>query len=331
MTTIKDVAKLAGVGQGTASRALSGIGSVSEESRKAVMDAARKLSFSPSATARALSNGQSGIIGTLTPTFGGQYFSTALTIAEREIRAAGKHMVVISSAEGTHHAREDVEGISSLKARGCDGILMLDSRASERDLIAATIGGPPIALVNRDIPSLPEMCFSIDHFDAGRAVGQYLAAKGHKDLAVVGGPLEIEGSKFRYEGFLAGLAELGVSVNPRLCQHTEFSFEGGRIAADALIAAGRPFTALFCGSDDIAIGAKSRLEHAGVRPEIVGYDNLPLHGYIDTVFSSVATPDEEMVRNACAYLLNKCYGGQRPIAHRFKAKLVIRDSVDRSR
>src|SRR5690606_21516076 len=97
MATRHDVAQLARVGVGTASRALSGNGAVARETRIRVHEAAAKLNFRPSSAARALSHKEQGLIGIMTPQFDGLFFGQALNIAEREIRKAGKHLMVASS------------------------------------------------------------------------------------------------------------------------------------------------------------------------------------------------------------------------------------------
>ncbi|WFU12881.1 LacI family DNA-binding transcriptional regulator (plasmid) [Rhizobium sp. CB3090] len=324
MATIRDVAKLAGVGLGTASRVLSGSGSVSESAKLAVQDAVRKLNFRPSSTARALSKRQSGIIGVLAPLFHGYYYATAISLTERQIRSAGKHMVLMSSRGEKDSRWDDARGLASLMERNCDGILILGTALSERELLAAAIQGPAIAILNRRINALDEACFSIDHFAAGRAVGQHMLAQGHRQFATITGPMDIEDARLRHEGFVGALSERGVALDPALIVEGNYEMEGGELGAAVLLSAGRPFTGLFCGNDETAISAKNSLKRAGINPYIVGYDNMSLLDYAGIEISSVEVPIADLVSNACAYLLNRCYGVEGAVSRAFSARLIVR-------
>lgn len=259
MTTIRDVAKLAGVGVGTASRALTGRGSVSEAARAAVEEAARKLNFRPSLTARSLSTGQTGLIGVLTPQFDGVYFGTAVSAAEREIRAAGRHMVVMSTHSDPNLPWSEALGLESLAERRVDGILHLSTRHSEKELILAAADGPELAIVNRRINALRHICYSVDHYAAGRSVADYLLARGHREFATISGPLDVDDAAERHAGFMDGLAVAGISIDDDLIVQGTFHLESGRSAAERLSASAKSFSALFCGNDLMAISAQAYL------------------------------------------------------------------------
>ncbi len=324
MATIRDVAKLAGVGVGTASRVISGNGSVSAAARVAVERAARELNFRPSSTARSLSSGKTGLLGVLTPQFAGPYFGMALSVAERELRQAGRHMIVVSAHNDAENNWSDAKGLTSLIDRGVDGILHLSTSHAEKDLILASQLGPALAIINRRVPALADMCFHVDHYAAGRSVAKRMLADGHREFATISGPLSIEDARQRHEGFLDGLSEAGVFMDSALVLEGNFGMTSGRDAADLLLAEGKPFTALFCGNDEMAIAAHGQMIRAGRHPAVFGYDNMPLLDFAGIKISSVEIPIQEMVRNACRYLLNRCYGGEHPVIHEFGTRLVLR-------
>ncbi len=324
MTTIRDVAKLAKVSLSTASRALSGSPAVVASTRLAVEEAARALNFRPSSLGRALSNRQAGLLGVLTPRLGGHYFSTILEAAERTIRAAGKHVIVVSSVDPTDETWGDTEGLAYLTDRDCDGILLLASELSEAELIVLAERFPAIALFNRQIPALAGNCFSADHHGAGRAVAEHLLRRGHRNIATITGPMGTEDARLRHEGFAEVLAEAGIPLDPRLVTEGNYRFESGMPCASALLASGLEFTALFCGSDEMAIAAHSYLARNGKTPEIVGYDDIEVLTYSELSIASVSVPTAEIASNACHFLLNRCFGGDRPVQRQFSTKLVLR-------
>ena len=92
MATIKDVARLAGVGQGTASRVVSGKGAVSPATLERVKKAIEELGYRPSHAARVLLSGSSRMIGVYIPILKGTFYTPILQLIDTELRAAGLHM-----------------------------------------------------------------------------------------------------------------------------------------------------------------------------------------------------------------------------------------------
>lgn len=324
MTTIRDVAKLAGVGVGTASRALSSNGSVSEAAKTAVLQAARKLNFTPSPTARSLSTGKTGLIGVLVPQFDGEYFATAISVAEREIRAAGRHMVVMSASGDAAMPWSDSLGMESLMERRVDGILHLSTRHTERELLLATEKGPHIAIVNRMVRSLSDVCYSADHYAAGRMVADHLLMRGHRKFATISGPLAVDDAYERHRGFIDQLSVAGITIDPDLVAEGDFYMETGRAGAERLFATGKEFTALFCGNDLMAISAQAYLAMRGLQPTVVGYDNNAILDLAGLKISSVNIPIADMVRNGVWSLLSRCYGDKHTVTQDFRTRIVER-------
>ena len=124
MATIKDVAKLAGVGLGTASRVVSGKGSVSPATLARVKKAIDELGFRPSHAARALLSGTSRMVGVYIPVLSGTFYTPILQIIDTELRAAGVHMVLAFGVGLGDERRQAIEGVEFLVERGCDGFVI---------------------------------------------------------------------------------------------------------------------------------------------------------------------------------------------------------------
>lgn len=325
MSTIRHVAKLAGVSVATVSRAMSGSPLVSEAARAAVDEAAKALNYRPSSIARALSNRRSSMLGVLTPRFDGAYYSTALDVAEREIRKANKHLVVATARGRSVAEPGDKEALQFLYERDCDGLLLLGSSLSERDIILLAEKGKPIALVNRHLASMPANCFSVDHRAAGRKVAEHLVAAGHTQMASISGPLHIEDARLRHLGFVEGLEAAGLALDSRLDVQGDYRFASGRAGADRILSSGLPFTAVFCGNDEMALSAKVRFDAANLDPTVFGYDNMSMVDYIGIDINSVSVPIEDVVSNACMFLLNICDNTKTSVKYEFQTELVIRE------
>lgn len=331
MTTIHDVAKLAGVASGTASNVIAGKPGVSQAKQKAVREAARKLNYRPSSIARALSKRQSDMIGLLTHGLHGPSSAKAISVAESEIRRAGKHVVVASSLDKGRSDWHDDKALSFLDDRDCDGIIVVGGGWSERQLTQLARRAKPTAFVNRRLALRPEVSFSVDHFSAGVSIAHHLLLEGHNQFAALKGPECLQDASLRHNGFAQAVAAAGFPIHPELVEGAELDFSGGKAAAERLLATGRPFTAVLCGNDEQAVAVETALSDANHAAKIFGYDGWDLLDYVRTGICTVSVPTADIVKNACAFLLNRCYGGERPVTYTFPTFLIIREAASATR
>ncbi len=174
MATIKDVARLAGVGVGTASRAISGKGSISPLAVARVQSAVAELNFHPSQIGRALSNRSLGMIGVFVPVISGSFYAPILQLTDNELYAIGRHMVLVTGSGHGDMRAQAKEAIDSLILRGCDGILVLSHSLLDEDLIEVHRKFPKIAILGRYIEELSENCFTVDDQEGGCLAAQTL-------------------------------------------------------------------------------------------------------------------------------------------------------------
>jgi LacI family transcriptional regulator len=330
-TTIKDVAHLSGVGIGTASRVISGKGSVAPETAERVREAIRALNFRPSSAGRALATRTMGMLGLYVPHFSGLYYGPILQAVDSELRAVGRHLVVANGC-GTGDARRlALDGLEFLMARECDGIVVSSNELLDADLRAAHERFPKIVVLNRRVRGMTPKCFGADHALGGRIAARALIAQGHRDIAVISGPQSADDNVARLAGFHAELAEHGLKVPPTLRMSGDFSFEGGAAAASALCAAGLAFSAVFAANDQMATAAIAVFTTHGLRvPQevsVLGYDDSDLAPYTTPSLSSVRIPITEVTRNACRHLINRCYGTHLAVRRDFHPRMVWRESV----
>ena len=326
MATIKDVARLAGVGVGTASRVISGKGSFSEAAAARVEAAARQLGFRPSAIARALSLKSTGTIGVFVPDFKGPFYGPLLDAIDAELRLHDRHMVAANGCGHEDSRQQSLDGARFLIDRECDGIVMC-SNALRDDF-------PNLAIVNRDVKGMKAHCFTVDHRAAGRAAADALLAHGHRRIAVVTGPAVAGDNKQRLQGLFDRLAEAGVAADSVLVEEGDFSAPSGWAACERLVARKPKITALFCANDQMAMGAISYLGHHGIRvPQqwsVMGYDDSDVAAFLSPRLTSVRIPIAEMALNACRQLLNTRFGSELAVSRKFVPTVVMRDSLARA-
>lgn len=333
MATIKDVARLAAVGVGTASRAISGKGAVSAATLARVQAAVQTLNFRPSSAARALSLRESGMVGVFVPVFEGSFYSPILACIDSELRGADRHMM---AASGYGHGSESERARNSLDflfQRECDGVLALSSHVSDKEFLALYHHNPRLVVLNRSVAGMKANCFSADHYLAGQLAARALLARGHRSIATIQGSQHGPDIALRMAGFQAELATHGVHIRPEHQVDGLFTFDSGYAAASTLLALSkRTFSALFCANDVMAMAAIQRFTQAGLRvPQdlsVMGYDDAEIAAYTTPGLSTVHVPISDVATNGCRHLLNLCYGLKLPVLRNFQPQVVWRGSVD---
>ena len=331
MATLKNVAQLAGVGLGTASRVVTGNGAVAPKTREKVQKAIDALGFQPSHAARSLMLGNSQTIGVYIPYLSGTFHTPILARIYAELRAAKLNMVVAFGSGKVDDRNEVMDGIEFLTQRGSDGVIVLSNKLDDSDIAALGERAARLVVLNDSLAPIAERCFTVDHATGGRLAARRIVELGHRDIAVITGPRDSPDNVERITGLLNELTDQGIDVDSLWVAESDFSPEGGRATTEQLIASGYPFTALFCANDDMAIGALSALLRAGIpvpqQVSVLGYDDTYGGEFAAPRLSSVHMPWAEMTNNGLNCLLNLCYGGERPTDTTCEVTVTMRDSL----
>lgn len=329
MTTINDIAKKASVGVGTVSRVLSGKGSVSEKTRQRVLKVMSDLNYRPNSVARSLATRQTNSIGIMVPEFHGRYFGRLITATEKHFRQDNRHILVASGFGG---ASEELAAIEYLRDWECDGLILYSTEMSDEALIALIQSFPNIALVNRLVADIAGHCFKVDHHFGGALAARHLLEGGHRKIACITGPHQKADAIERQAGFEAVLVEADVEPAKLLKLEGDYNYGTGAQCMERLWQDHKgEFSAVFCGNDEMAIGALFKLIELGGRVpndiSIVGYDDAHLASHTYPKLTTITNPIEDIAENAGAYLRNQCYKQENEIENLFKPCLIERDSV----
>lgn len=331
MATIKDVARLASVGVGTASRVISGNGSVAPATAERVRKVIAQLKFRPSQTARSLCAGTSRLIGVYIPFLRGTYYTPILRVIDTLLRGKGLHMVV-AFGEGIEDERVEAnDGMRFLLDRDCDGLVVLSNAIQDEDIRALGPAQRQVVVLNRHFDRIREQCFTADHVQGGVQAARALLQHRHKDIAVVSGPTTSPDNVVRLAGFMGELAQRGLDVSKIVTLPGDFSNQAGWDAADALLARKRLPTAVFCANDETAIGLLAHFQERGVSvPQavsVLGYDDSPGAAFTAPRLTSVHIPSHEVTLAGLSWLLNRCYGMALPVSRQFDISVTWRASV----
>ena len=331
MATIKDVAKRAGVGVGTASRAIAGHGPVSAKAVARVRKAVEELHFRPSHAARVLQKGQSQTVGVFVPLIQGSFYTPILHAIYTALRATGRHMVVDFGQTLESERQDALDGAEFLTDRGCDGLMVMGTRLKPKDVDKLMALQPKTVLLNRSVPGFADNCFNPDHRAAGALAARTLFEAGHRAFAVIEGPEASPDNVARMKGFYETLALRGLDVEAIPRRSGDFSPASGAGAVQHLMRSGKKFTALFCANDESAMGALAGLQQLGVSVprdlSVMGYDGIDLAAYSVPPLTTVMIPWQEIVRNALNRLLNLCYGDGLTVTRDLPAAVLWRGSV----
>ena len=332
MATIRDVAKLAGVGIGTVSRVLSGKGAVSSKTLLKVNQAMEDLHFTPSSAARSLVSKKMNTIGIWGTETSGEINRRTLREMEDELKEFEIHLIFadgeLNSKRNPNASRDSFD---SLINKGCDGIIIWGTDLPPREILQIENEFPNIVLLNNQIELINDKCFYFDHYQAGYACGKHLIDKGHSNIACITGWLETYDGIQRHQGFLDALNTNNVNMPEELIFEGNYTYRKGYEGALSLLKQDQPFTALFCGNDQSAMSAISAITNNGFQVpndiSVIGYDDMNIARYTSPPLTTVRIPFNRMAVSATRRLLNLCYNLELDINYDFPVQLIERQSV----
>ncbi|WP_030254883.1 LacI family DNA-binding transcriptional regulator [Streptomyces violens] len=325
--TLTDVAALAGVTPGTASKALNGRGRLRPETRQRVLEAAQRLDFQPNALAQSLLTGRSSTVGLLTTDSIGR-FSLPVLLGAEDALGAGQISVLLCDSRGD--AIRERHYLRTLIARGVDGIIVTGRRTDPRPPLPGPLPVPTVYALGPSADSTDDSVVSDDAHGVHLAV-RHLLDTGRTRIAHVTGPEHHAAAAVRSEHTRAELTAAGLELATGRPHFGEWSEAWGRQASAIVLRAAPDCDALLCGNDQIARGVTDALRESGRRvPQdiaVVGYDNwdvmaLAARPPLTTVDTNLA----EVGRIAALHLLDALDGRPHQGITAVPCRLVVRDS-----
>ena len=327
--TIRDVAAAAGVSRGTVSRVINGGHWVSPESRAAVDAAISSTGYHANHHARSLATGRADSIAFLLTEpqhllFADPTFSILLRGAAQALAQRKKALVLLVA--GTPEERANAAHF--VGAGHVDGVLLISSHESDPllgDLIATGIPTVSCGIPLGRPGELPTV--SVDESGSARIMTRYLRESGRRRIAMIAGPADTPGGRFRLVGFQE---ELGDDFDAELVEQGDYSMESGSVAMERLLERRADVDAVFAASDLMAAGAMTYLRRVGKRvPEdiaVAGFDDSGLAATLEPALTTMRQPFEHISEEMVALLLNVIGGGPTK-SIMLPTTLVVRDST----
>lgn len=252
-TSIKDVAREAGVSIATVSRVLNDIDVVNEETKKKVQEAIKKLGYRPNIVARSLKTQRTKTLGIIVPDISSQVYPEIVRGAE-DVANIYKYNVMLCNSDCD--GEKEKEYLKVLSEKMVDGVLYMSSSLEDdtleliKELNLKTI----LVETNNKDNELPSV--TIDNVAGGYEATKHLLEKGRKNIAFIGISKNDKNAwGMRYEGYEKALKEAGMSVNPELCYFNNLKIKSGKKGMEQILAKGLKIDGVVCASDEIAIGA----------------------------------------------------------------------------
>lgn len=332
--TLRDVAREAGVGLATASRALDPDSRyVTREVRGRVLETARRLGYRPNASAKATTTGWTPTIAMLVSDIRDPYHAQLVHGAVQEARSSGL-MVTIT---GTDHVIDDeVRVVRMLRSQLPRAMVLTGTHSGSTSSRAALLrelelyeqNGGRVVVAGDD--ELPFDTAAVPRREGARKLVAALAGLGYRAVALITPDVDSTGVREWETGVLEGAREHGVRVDQASMVGVPMSREGGYSAATGYLGSGRPqVDALLAATDAMALGAMNAVRDAGM---VLGQE-IGVAGFDDVVDADDVTPGltsvdlslEPIGRTAVDLALREPDARRRLIV--FEARVVLRDST----
>jgi LacI family gluconate utilization system Gnt-I transcriptional repressor len=308
--TLHDVAKLAGVAPITASRALGNPGQVSAEVLQKVSDAVARTGYVRNHLAGGLASARSRLVAAVVPTIAGPVFQQ--TVHSLTAALAGRGYQLMLGQSGYVDSREDAL-IEAIIGRRPDGIVLtglMHSPEARRRLLGA---GIPVVETWDLTPTPLDMLVGFSHVDVGRAVADFLVARGRRRLALVAG--DDERAQRRQQAFQAAARAAGLGEVPVINVPAPTTLKSGRSALAALLQTAPGIDAVFCSSDLLALGVMTEAQARGIsvpgQVAVVGFGDLDFAADLHPALTTVRIDGDAIGRQAAQFIVDRAEG--RPV------------------
>jgi DNA-binding LacI/PurR family transcriptional regulator len=318
MSSLRDVARHAGVSVATASRVVSGLDNVRSETRERVERAMRDLLYVPPGRRPA-----TGMIGLLVPHLWNPIFPALAQAMEERATEAGYASILCNTSAA---AFREVDYVHMLLDRGADGMIFIScemtNMSGEHDHYGRLVEeGARLVFVNGALNTLNVPSVGVDERTAGELATQHLIDLGHERIGYVAGPDHYLPTRQKAAGRRSALRAAALDPDGLVAYGDDFTVEGGRAAVRELLAAKNRPTGVICSSDLMAIGAVQEATEQGVRvPEelsIVGFDGIEATAWTNPSLTTVEQPIEEIAETAVNALRTMIDAPTKPLPDSF--------------
>jgi LacI family transcriptional regulator len=336
-TTIKDIAKMCGVGVSTVSRAINGHPDINPATREKIMKVVEETGFVPNASARSLKQSESNNVALIVKGIANPFFTRMIHVLEDSIEKKGCATILrhVASDQDEVHIAAGLAAERKLK-----GIIFLGGNFTHDGMQLKNLGVPYVfSTIGMDSDGKDPVIanVSVDDVEAAKMAISYLIESGHRRIGLIAEGIDVPSvGQLRYRGYCEAFKEHGLEIDHRLITQVSdgeehYTMENGYKAAKILLRTVPDLSAIFCFSDVLAMGAcRAITDHGKKIPEdvsVVGFDGIEDAKYFIPRLTTIRQPVDEIARETIDMLFGMIEGktpGRRVL---MQAQLVLGEST----
>ena len=326
MSSIREVARLAGVSPATVSRVMNGTANVNEEKRERVLRAISETGFVPNEVARSLFRKSAKIIGLVLPDIENPFFTQLADAIEKEADANGYRVILYNTRNDFEKEKMALQMLTSMNA---DGIIFTRSNEELRPFVEAS----PIPVVVTDTVfsgAHVSAYVHCDFYQGGRMATEYLQECGCQRIVCMRGPQELSSARARYEGYRDVCKEK--HLEERIVE-TDYSFNMGLTAAEEMLEKYPDVDGIVACNDMVAISAYKILHknHISVpdQVQIIGFDDIFLTTLLTPELTTITQPIRAIGAKAAELIIHSGEQELEMEKYVFPVSLVERETTKR--
>lgn len=326
---LKDVALRAGCSLATASRALNGNPTVGPAERERVLSAATQLGYVPNNSARALRAQTKHLVGVIIPTLEHAIYAKMVDGLQDRLAQAGTSVIINTSGYDLDRERNQAR---LLVARGVESVVLVGAEHHPQTLEILSRAGVSQILTYTGTAGEASGAVGFDNYASGASAAKYLLELGHRRFGMIAGiTRDNDRARLRRDGFVETVLAEGVSRDDVVVLEAPYSIEAGGASMRSLMQTHPRPTAVFCGSDILAVGAVKHCGAVGIgvpsAVSIIGFDNLEIAHVVEPELTTIDVPAREMGQMAAEAIIEFTQSQKKGLTKKLQTRLLIRQST----
>jgi LacI family transcriptional regulator len=329
--TIYDIAKVLNVSPATVSRGLKDHPAIRKDTKRKILDAARKMGYQQNTFASNLRKRRSNTIGVIVPRLNSYFMATVIAGMEKVVNLKGYNLIISQSQESF---KKEIVSVNTMYNSRVDGLMVSLAYDTENtdhleQLLKKNV---PILFFDRVIDHPQCTSVVIDNRQAGFDATHHLLQQGCSRILHLAGNLSRNVYADRLQGYKMALAKFNIPFDPTLVLSTLLNEQAGVDAARQILSMQPRPDGIFASNDTSAVACMRQLTQAGVHipldMAVVGFNNDPISKVIDPNLTTIHYPGQEMGEVAAATLLNKLAQPASSVVNTIllRHELIVRES-----
>lgn len=297
MTTIKDVAKVAGVSISTVSRVLNNSGYFSNRTKEKVTKAVDELKFQQDMVATAMIKKQTSTLGLIIPDIKNIFYGELTGVIEKKANQYGFNVILCNT---DNNLNKEAEYLNLLLRKGVDGIIFSTPEINDRNIREVMKSRPdfPFVIIGSKVADVRLDEVLVDNYEGGYQAANHLLQLGHQKIGFIGGQQDSYSTMERYKGYEKALNDYGVLPDKDHFKLGEYKIHSGYTKGKEMLSMTNRPTAIFAANDAIAVGVyKAARELTISIPEelsVIGFDDSQFAEIVHPPLTTIRTPITEM-------------------------------------